>query len=91
MIVTWFLSGFYFGFTSELYQLFINTLTTVWTFLMVFLIQSSQNRDTKAIQIKLNEIICVIQKADDKLINIEDATDDEISEAKKNIKPEGNA
>lgn len=39
-------------------------------------------------QIKLNEIICVIQKADDKLINIEDATDDEISEAKKNIRPD---
>lgn len=56
---------------------------------MVFLIQSSQNRDTKAMQIKLNEIICVIQKADDKLINIEDATDDEISEAKKNIRPDG--
>lgn len=85
IVVSWIVGGFFIGFNNELYQLFINTFTTITTFVMVFLIQASQNRQEKAVQLKLDEIICVIQKADDKLINIEDATDDEISEAKDKI------
>lgn len=90
LVVGWILGGFIFGF-GDSYQLIANTGTTLVTFIMVFLIQSAQNRDQKSLQIKLNEIICVLEKADDKLINIEDATDDEIREAKENIKPEGQA
>lgn len=84
LVVCWICGGFVFGF-GDSYQLIANTGTTLATFVMVFLIQSAQNRDQKSLQIKLNEIINVLQKADDKLINIEDATDDEISDAKKNI------
>jgi low affinity Fe/Cu permease len=85
IVISWTIGGFFFGFTDT-YQLVINTGTTIVTFVMVFLIQSAQNRDTRAIQIKLNDLLCSIQKADDKLINIEDATDDEIKKAKENIK-----
>lgn len=85
IVVAWVLGGFYFGFTSELYQLAINTFTTITTFIMVFLIQASQNRDQKSLQIKLNEIIHVLEKADDKLINIENATDEEIESADKQV------
>ena len=86
-VVIWTIGGFIFGFTDT-YQLIINTGTTIVTFVMVFLIQSAQNRDTRALHIKLDDLLCSIQKADDKLINIEDATDDEITEAKENIKPD---
>jgi low affinity Fe/Cu permease len=85
IVVIWTLGGFYFGFTSELYQLAINTFTTITTFVMVFLIQASQNRDQRSLQIKLNEIIHVLEKADDKLINIENATDEEIDDADKRV------
>lgn len=87
IVVVWLIGGLFVGFGNELYQLLINTFTTIITFLMVFLIQSAQNRDTRAIQIKLNDLLCSIQKADDKLINIEDATDDELRDAKNNITP----
>ena len=89
IVTAWLIGGFFFGFLDPVYQLVINTVTTICTFLMVFLIQSSQNRDTKAMQLKLDDLLCSIRKADDKLINIENATDDEISEAKKNIKRGG--
>ena len=91
IVVAWLIGGLFVGFNNELYQLLINTFTTIITFLMVFLIQSAQNRDTRALHIKLDDLLCSIQKADDKLINIEDATDDEITEAKKNIKPNSEA
>jgi low affinity Fe/Cu permease len=84
-IVAWLAGGLYFNFLDPDYQLLINTVTTVTTFLMVFLIQSSQNRDTKAIHLKLDDLILSIRKANDKLIDIEDATDDEIAEAKDRI------
>jgi low affinity Fe/Cu permease len=70
LILCWFMSGPFFGF-SETWQLVINTTTTIITFLMVFLIQHSQNNDTDAIHKKLDEIIYSIDKADDKIAGIE--------------------
>jgi low affinity Fe/Cu permease len=87
-VIVWTIGGFVFGFTDT-YQLIINTGTTIVTFVMVFLIQSAQNRDTKAMNLKLDDLLSSIRKADDKLINIENSTDDEITEAKNKIKPEG--
>lgn len=77
-IVVWALSGLLFGF-SDTWQLVINTGTTIITFLMVFLIQNSQNRDAAAIQIKLNELIRV-SKAHNFFVGIERLTDEEIEE-----------
>ena len=75
-IIVWALSGPFFGF-SDTWQLVINTGTTVITFLMVFLIQNSQNRDAAAIQIKLNELIRV-SKAHNSFVGVEHLTDEEI-------------
>ena len=77
VIVIWALLGPVFGFT-EVWQLLINTGTTIVTFLVVFLIQSSQNRDSKAVHLKLDELIHVISKARNKLIDAEDLTDEEL-------------
>ena len=85
IVVAWLIGGLFVGFDNELYQLLINTFTTIVTFLMVFLIQSAQNRDTRALHLKIDDLLCSIQKADEKLINIEDATDDEMRDAKDNI------
>lgn len=75
-IIVWAISGPFFGF-SDTWQLVINTGTTVITFLMVFLIQNSQNRDAAAIQIKLNELIRV-SKAHNSFVGVEHLTDEEI-------------
>jgi low affinity Fe/Cu permease len=85
IVFTWTIGGFYFGFLNELYQLLINSFTTCITFLMVFLIQSAQNRDSRAVQVKLSEIICVLEKADDRLINLEKGTDEDIDDAEKRV------
>lgn len=85
IVLIWTLGGFYFGFTSELYQLLINSLTTVITFLMVFLIQSSSNRDVKALHLKLDDLLCSISKANEQLIDIEQSTDEQIEQARKEI------
>jgi low affinity Fe/Cu permease len=84
VVLIWAATGPIFGF-SDTWQLICNTGTTIITFIMVFLIQGASNRDQKSLQIKLNEIIHVLEKADDKLINIEHATDDEICDAEKNV------
>jgi low affinity Fe/Cu permease len=79
IIAAWAISGPLFGF-SDTWQLIINTFTTLVTFLMVFLIQNTQNRDSKALHLKLDEIIHVIGPAHDELIDVEDLTDAELHE-----------
>lgn len=69
-IAAWAATGPFFHY-SETWQLVINTGTTVVTFLMVFLIQSSQNRDSEALQLKLNEVIMALSRADNAMIDIE--------------------
>ncbi len=63
---------------SETWQLVINTSTTIVTFLMVFLIQRSQNKDSRAVHLKLNEIVSAMQGASNRLIDVEDLTEDEL-------------
>jgi low affinity Fe/Cu permease len=82
LIVAWGVSGPLFDF-SDTWQLVINTTTTIVTFLMVFLIQQSQNKDTMALQLKLNELIAATKGASNRLIDIEDLTDEELQVIKK--------
>lgn len=77
LIIIWALTGPLFGF-SNTWQLVINTGTTIITFLMVFIIQQSQNKDTHAIHLKLNELIASNEKASNRLIDIEDLTEKEL-------------
>lgn len=82
IIITWAITGPIFHF-SDTWQLVINTGTTIITFLMVFVIQHSQNKDTVAIQLKLNELIAASCDASNRLIAIEDLTDEELEVIKK--------
>ena len=81
-ILGWAASGQMFHF-SNTWQLVINTGTTIVTFLMVFLIQNTQNRDARAINLKLDELIRVTDKAQDQMMNIENLSDLELDELKK--------
>jgi len=81
VILVWAVTGPVFHF-SDTWQLIINTGTTIVTFLMVFLIQNTQNRDTQAIQIKLDELIRVTNEARNNLINLEDDSEDKLKEVK---------
>jgi low affinity Fe/Cu permease len=82
LVLIWALCGPIFDF-SDTWQLVINTSTTIITFLMVFIIQQSQNKDTLALQLKLNELIACQQRASNRLIDIEDLTEDELMVLKK--------
>jgi len=77
VIVVWLLTGPTFHF-SDTWQLIINTATTVITFLMVFLIQNTQNRDAKAMHLKLDEIIRALKGARNQLVDLEDLSDEEL-------------
>jgi low affinity Fe/Cu permease len=79
VIVLWAMTGPLFHF-SDTWQLVINTGTTIITFLMVFLIQNTQNRDARAINLKLNELIRAVDKARDQMIDIENLSDLELDE-----------
>ncbi len=76
IILIWAILGPLFNY-SDTWQLVVNTGTTIVTFLMVFLIQKSQNKDSKAIQLKLNELIAA-SKASNRLVNVEDLTESEL-------------
>jgi low affinity Fe/Cu permease len=77
IIIVWLVSGPIFNY-SDTWQLVINTGTTIITFLMVFLIQKSQNRDSIAMQIKLNELVASSKEASNRIINVEGLTEDEL-------------
>src|SRR5256885_5084716 len=78
-VVVWALTGPLFNY-SDTWQLVINTSTTIVTFLMVFLIQNTQNRDTMAVQLKLSELILKIRAAENRFATAEDMTDEELEE-----------
>ncbi len=77
VIVIWVLTGPMFGF-SNTWQLVINTGTTIVTFLMVFLIQRAQNKENEAIQLKLNELVAALKGSSNRLIDLEDWTEEEL-------------
>jgi low affinity Fe/Cu permease len=82
IIIVWGITGPVFKY-SDTWQLVINTGTTIITFLMVFLIQKSQNKDSKAIQIKLNELIAASRHASNRIVDIEDLSESELDVLKK--------
>ncbi|UKT62332.1 low affinity iron permease family protein [Pedobacter mucosus] len=82
IVLVWAVTGPLFNY-SETWQLVINTGTTIITFLMVFLIQKAQNKDGKAIQLKLNELIAAHERASNRMVDIEDLTEEELDELHK--------
>jgi len=87
LIVVWSVTGPVFGF-SDTWQLVINTATTIVTFLMVFLIQNSQNRDAAAMQAKLDELLRAVEEARGQFIGIEHLTDAQIEEIRAALEDE---
>jgi low affinity Fe/Cu permease len=79
IILVWTVTGPVFGF-SDTWQLVINTGTTIVTFLMVFLIQRTQNKENAATQLKLNELVAAVRGASNRLINLEDWTEEELQQ-----------
>jgi low affinity Fe/Cu permease len=77
VVLVWGLTGPLFGY-SDTWQLVINTGTTIVTFLMVFLIQRTQNKDSLAIQLKLNELVAAMEGASNRLIDVEDLSEEEL-------------
>lgn len=83
IILVWAITGPLFNF-SDTWQLVINTGTTIVTFLMVFLIQNTQNRDTEALQLKLDELIRAVKEADNEIMDLEDMDDEKLEELRAN-------
>ncbi|MCC7371033.1 MAG: low affinity iron permease family protein [Chloroflexi bacterium] len=91
IVLGWAISGPIFHF-SDTWQLIINTGTTIVTFLMVFLIQNSQNRDTQAIHLKLDELLRAVQGArEDRFIDLEDATEQQLKRVRQEIERDAHA
>ena len=90
VVLVWAITGPLFQF-SDTWQLVINTGTTIVTFLMVFLIQNTQNRDTEALQLKIDELIRVTEQARNRLINLEDLTEEEMDKVKRELTDIGRA
>ena len=88
VVLVWAATGPYFHY-SDTWQLVINTGTTVVTFLMVFLIQSTQNRDTLTLQLKLDELIRAHAEARNKLVNLEEMSDEELNELEREFRRVG--
>jgi low affinity Fe/Cu permease len=84
VVIVWAVTGPLFGF-SDTWQLVINTGTTIITFLMVFLIQNTQNRDTTAIQLKLDELICSLKDASNEVLDVEELDDRELEEKRQEM------
>ena len=89
VVLAWVVTGPIFGF-SDTWQLVINTATTIVTFLMVFLIQNTQNRDNRAVQAKLDELIIATSRADNKLVLAEDLTDEQLRHLKSHFEEVAN-
>jgi low affinity Fe/Cu permease len=85
VILVWALTGPLFHF-SDTWQLVINTGTTIITFLMVFLIQRSQNKDTRAIELKLNELVAAMEGASNRLIGIEELSESDLDTLRKHYR-----
>jgi low affinity Fe/Cu permease len=85
LIVAWAALGPAFNF-SDTWQLVINTTTTIVTFLMVFLIQNTQNRDTEALRLKLDELIIATQAARNEFVKVEDLDDDDLHDLEQDLK-----
>ena len=85
LICVWLGSGPLFGF-SDTWQLVVNTATSVITYLVVFLIQNTQNRDAKAMHLKLDELISSIEGARNRFVDLEDLSDDEVKRIQKQFK-----
>ena len=81
VVIAWLVSGPMFGF-SDTWQLIINTGTTIVTFLMVFLIQNTQNRDTRALQLKVDELIRASGRARNGMVTLEDRSEGELARMK---------
>jgi len=79
IILLWAAAGPWAGF-SEVWQLVVNTGTTIITFLMVFLIQQNQNKDSRALHVKLDELLMALKGASEKLVDIEDLDEEELNE-----------
>lgn len=85
VVLLWVVSGPVFGF-SDTWQLVINTGTTIVTFLMVFLIQSTQNRDAQALHLKLDELLCAIGAARNELVDVENSRDENLERHQREFK-----
>lgn len=84
-VILWLLTGPVFGY-SDTWQLVINTGTTIVTFLMVFLVQHTQNRDARAFHLKLDELLRSLDSARNRLIDLENCTDDEIEQIERQFR-----